>query len=148
VIFPVTRKSAILAIRSSDSADREWAINRIADAYWKPIYKYIRLKWNTVDQDAEDLTQAFFAAACERSFFTGYDPARALFRTYLRICIDRFVLNERKFTSRLKRGGDSEHVPIEFDVVDEHDYFERECLRSVFNIATETLQRECQTLGK
>ena len=67
--------------------------------YWKPIYTYIRLKWGKDNEDAKDLTQAFFTRALEKEFFQRYDPAKARFRTYLRICVDGFLSNERKSAS-------------------------------------------------
>ena len=99
--FPVTRKSAVYAVASSDPGERNRAIDLIVDGYWKPVCKYIHLKWRVSKEDAEDLTQAFFAVACEKNFFKDYDSSRARFRTFLRVCIDRFVANERKFSSRI-----------------------------------------------
>jgi hypothetical protein len=148
VTFPVTRRSAIYAITSSDAREREWAFGLIVDAYWTPVCKYIRLKWNIPSHDAEDLTQAFFALACEKHFFRDYDPVRARFRTYLRVCIDRFVMNEKKSSARIKRGGQAEHVALDSDIAVADEHFERECLRSLFQISVETLSRECERLGK
>ena len=74
-------------------------------AYWKPVFKYLRLKWHAPAEDAADLTQAFFLRAFEKSFFADFDPRRARFRTYLRTCLDGFVTNARKADTRQKRGG-------------------------------------------
>src|SRR5262249_31891087 len=56
--------------------------------------------------------------------------------------------NEKKFSSRLKRGGQSEHVALDFDIAADTEYFDRECIRSVFNLAIEALSQECARLGK
>ena len=50
----------------------------------KPVYKYIRLRWGKSNEDAKDLTQAFFTRALEKDFFASYDPAQAAFRTFRR----------------------------------------------------------------
>src|SRR5439155_26153422 len=57
------------------------------------------------NEDAKDLTQAFFTRTLEKNSFERYDPAQARFRTYLRTCVDGFVANERKSAGRIKRGG-------------------------------------------
>lgn len=134
------------AASSTDSAERSWAVDLIVRAYWKPAHKYIRLKWHTSDEDAKDLTQAFFTRAFEKDFFKDYDPGRARFRTYLRTCIDHFVANEKKFAARAKRGGDAEHVSLDFDIAEES--FQREWMRQIFSMAVEMLEQECKASGK
>ena len=64
--------------------------------------------------DAEDLVQAFFAHAVSEGFFASYDPERGRFRTFFRVCVDRFVSNEEKAKSRVKRGGDATMVSFDF----------------------------------
>jgi DNA-directed RNA polymerase specialized sigma24 family protein len=123
-------------------------MERIVEAYWMPTCKYICLKWNVPQQDAEDLTQAFFALAYEKNFFRDYNPARSRFRTYLRVCIDRFVMNEKKFLARIKRGGQAEHVVLDNEIALEDDCFERECVRSLFQLSVDALARECEQLDK
>ena len=59
--FPATRWSAVRAARSSDPVERKRALETIIAAYWKPIYKYTRIRWGKSDEDAKDLTQEFFA---------------------------------------------------------------------------------------
>jgi len=61
----------------------------------EPVYSYIRIRWHCSNEDAKDLTQSFFAAALERNFFAGYDARKGTFRTFLRVCLDRFLANAR-----------------------------------------------------
>src|SRR3954453_9362898 len=109
--FPATRYSIVTAIRSARPDDRRAAFDTLVSAYWKPVFKYVRLKWHASPDDAADLTQAFFLRAFEKEFFVSFDPAKARFRTFLRICLDGFVANSRKSDGRLKRGGDISFVP-------------------------------------
>lgn len=81
--FPVTRHSVVRAAASPDPEARRRAFSSIVEAYWKAVSKYVRLKWLASTDEAEDLTQAFFARAFEKQFFTSYDPAKARFRTFL-----------------------------------------------------------------
>jgi len=159
--FPVTNQSAIAAARSDDSVTRERAFATILNSYWKPAYKYIRLKWQANNEDAKDLTQGFFANAFEKNHFANYDARKASFQTFLRTCLDGFVANERKAGQRLKRGGDVNHFQLDFisaedeiamqaanpDVTPE-EYFHQEWVRWMFTMAVDTLRRRYETAGR
>jgi RNA polymerase sigma factor (sigma-70 family) len=154
--FPVTRHSIVAAIRSGHADVRRSAFDALVGAYWKPVFKYVRLKWHASPEDAADLTQGFFLRAFEKGFFAGFDPARARFRTFLRTCLDGFVANARKAEGRLKRGGAVTLVPLDFDeaerelrhqainAIDDFDaYFHREWLRALLASAAERLREAC-----
>lgn len=149
------------AVASADPETRRRAFDALVAAYWKPVYKYLRLKWRVPEEDAEDLTQGFFVRALEKGFFDRFDPARARFRTYLRTCLDGYVANERQSARRLKRGGGAEHVSLDFagaeaELVrqavpeggDMDEYFHREWVRSLFALAVEALRQRCLESGK
>ncbi len=159
--FPATRRSVILGARSSDPAVRALAHDAVVTLYWKPVYKYIRLKWQEANEEAKDLTQGFFARAMEKGFFSTYDPAKSSFRTFLRVCLDGFVANERKAAQRLKRGGGSRPLSIDCARAEEElgkqvlpphlpfeEFFQREWIRSLFDLALEALRLECEAQGK
>src|SRR5258708_14085925 len=74
--FPVTRWSVIDAVKSQDPAEQAWALDTLFAAYWKPVYTYVRLRWNRPAEDAQDLTQGFFAELLERDLLANYDPAK------------------------------------------------------------------------
>ena len=95
-VFPATRCSLVRATASPDPAARRQAFEDLIAAYWKPVYKYLRVRWSLHNEDAKDLTQAFFARALEKDFFDRFDPARARFRTFLRTCVDGFAANARR----------------------------------------------------
>ena len=159
--FPLTRHSVVLATRSADPEVWARAYETLVAAYWKPVYKYARLKWQLTREDAEDLTQSFFAQAFDRDFFARYEPARARFRTFLRTCLDRFAANERKAALRLKRGGGARLVSLDFDGAerelelskrsedgDVESYFRQEWIRSLLGLAVETLREQLDGAGK
>src|SRR5262249_52553004 len=114
-VFPASRYAEILASNSPDPEARKKALESLVTVYWKPVYKYIRLKKGENNENAKDLTQAFFTLALDKGFFQRYDPSRARFRTYLRICVDGFISNARKSAGRSKRGGDREFLPLDFE---------------------------------
>jgi RNA polymerase sigma-70 factor (ECF subfamily) len=160
--FPVTNQSAIAAARSDDHMVRQRAFDTILTSYWKPAYKYIRLKWQANNEDAKDLTQGFFANAFEKNHFANYDARKASFQTFLRTCLDGFVANERKAGKRLKRGGNVNHFQLDFvsaeDEIAMHarqandltaeDYFHREWVRWMFTIAVDALRERYQSSGR
>lgn len=154
--FPQTNNSAIVAVRSEEPQIRQRAFDAILEGYWKPVYKYIRIKWNADNEDAKDLTQGFFVNAFEKNHFADYDSAKASFQTFVRTCVDGFVANQRKSEQRLKRGGGLEHVSLNFQGADDElalhppasdltpeQYFEREWIRSLFLHAVEMLRERC-----
>ena len=116
--FPATRLSVVERTRSHDEETRRVAWATIIEAYWKPAYKYLRLKWSLSPDEAADLTQEFFTTTLEKEVVERYDPARARFRTYLRLCLDGFAANARKAERRLKRGGDVIVVPLDFQTAE------------------------------
>jgi DNA-directed RNA polymerase specialized sigma24 family protein len=151
-------------LRSDRPEVRRAAYDALIEAYWKPAFKYIRLKWHAAPDEAADLTQGFFLRAYEKHFFATFDPARGRFRTFLRTCLDGFVANERKAERRLKRGGDQVIVPLDFDIaerelqqqsapgaqppVDFDAWFHREWLRGLFAAGAGRLRASCAQHGR
>src|SRR6202035_5015700 len=140
--------SAVLASQSGDAEERRRAFAALVEAYWKPVYKFVRIKWRCDSDDAADYTQGFFARAIEKDFFRSYDPAKGSFRTFLRTCLEGFVANERKAASRQKRGGEATVLSLDFAPAEgelrEHpptpeaspeEAFHREWVRSLFQLA-------------
>ena len=153
--FPVTRLSVIEALRSAQQETRTRAYDHVVAAYWKPIYKYVRTRYRQSVPDAQDFTQGFFTRVLEKNFFASFDPGKARFRTFLRVCLDRYVANEFKSHSRVKRGGDRAILSLDFAGAERElqragvvapetagDYFEREWLRSVISLAIERLRQQ------
>src|SRR5258708_35130619 len=112
--FPPTRRSVIEAARSIDAGERERALEVLCAAYWKPVYKYVRWRWNRPAEAAQDLTQGFFAELLERELLDKFDSNKGRLRTYLRVCVDSLVMNEDKAGRRLTRGGNVRHVALTF----------------------------------
>jgi RNA polymerase sigma factor (sigma-70 family) len=151
--FPTTRMSAVAGVRDPDEHTRRRSWDALVSAYWRPVYKHLRLRWRKSRPDAEDLTQAFFALALEREFFDGYDPTRAKFRTFVRLCLDRFASNDLEAGRRLKRGGGAALLSLDFDAaetevaaadpLDPEALFDREWERGLFSRAVELLRSAC-----
>lgn len=148
-------------MRSADEQTRRLAFASLVDAYWKPVYKYLRLKWHLSQEEAADRTQDFFAHAIETNLLERYDASRARFRTYLRVCLDGYASNARKAERRLKRGGSVVLVPLDFTsaegeigrhepavLPDVEELFYREWARVLFQRAVESLRQETTAAGR
>jgi len=159
--FPPTRLSVVARTRSLDAETRRLAFAAIIEAYWKPVYKYLRLKWQLDPDQAADLTQEFFAATLEKDVLGRYEPERARFRTYLRLCVDGFASNARKFERRLKRGGGLTPVSLDFETAegeivryepsvpaDVDELFYQEWVRALFQQAVADLRAWAQDSGR
>src|SRR5918992_448229 len=159
--FPATRLSVVERTRSSDAEVRRVALDTIIEAYWKPVYKYLRMKWSLTPEEAADLTQEFFTTALEKDVVEKYDPARARFRTYLRMCLDGFASNTRKAERRLKRGGGVTLVPLDFETAegeivtrepavdaDVDELFYREWVRALLERSVADLKQAAAAAGR
>lgn len=111
--FPATYHSLVHRLRDADDGQRRAAFDGLARAYWVPIYSYFRLHWREDADDAEDLTQSFLSSAWDRGFLAHFDAERARFRTYLRLCLDRHVLNHRRAADAQKRAYTAPHVALD-----------------------------------
>lgn len=154
--FPATRRSILLAARDADPEVRRRALDTLIASYWKPVYKYLRVQHRAQGEEARDLTQAFFTQVLEKGTFDRYEPSRARFRTFLRLCLDGYVANERKAERRLKRGGGVAPLPLDFEGAEDElarspaapgltpeEYFHREWVRGLFARAVERLREAC-----
>jgi RNA polymerase sigma factor (sigma-70 family) len=159
-MFPSTRRSAVMSIGSDDPVERARSFDVLVRAYWKPVYKYVRMRWKSSPDQARDLTQGLFARAFEKQYFSTYDPSRARFRTFLKTCLDRYVMEQNRAEQRIKRGGDVIRVSLDFDVAeselgqsnstpdDTDTYFEREWMRALLGAAVDSLHANCERDGK
>ena len=157
--FPTTRYSLVLAAQSNDPATRSWAIEAIATAYWRPVYKYVRMKWNIVPEDAADFTQEFFTRLLEKEFLDSYESSKGRLRTFLRMCADRLFMNQTRDSKRLKRDAGNGNLSLDFMEAEQElardprtgspeDSFDKEWVRSIFVFGLERLQASCESGGK
>jgi RNA polymerase sigma-70 factor (ECF subfamily) len=155
--FPTTHRSAVLGVRSDDPEVRSRALDRVAQVYWRPVFRHLRSRWRVDDDVARDLVQGFFAAALHKGWLERFDPTRGRFRTFLLSCLDAYAANEARAARRLKRGGGTVAVPLEVvsaegeveerplaSAFDLEADFHREWVRSLFALAVEALRERSQ----
>ncbi len=164
--FPATRLSVVAAVRSGDPHERTRGLELLCAAYWRPVYKYIRLKYSKQPEEAQDLTQGLFIELLERDLLSRFEPQKSRLRTYIRLCADSFVLNEIKHAGRHKRGGEALHIALDFSSAEGElsaqtidpasipsperfeELFEKEWIRSLFSAAVEDLKQLSAARGK
>ena len=81
--------------------------------YWKPMYAYLRASCTRKNEEAKDLTQAFFVWLMEEGRLERYDPQRGRLRAYLKVLLKRFVGHHDVAQGRIKRGGAVQVFSIE-----------------------------------
>jgi RNA polymerase sigma-70 factor (ECF subfamily) len=93
------------------------ALESLCTTYWFPLYAYVR-RHGFSKEDAEDLTQAFFAKLLERRDFAGLEPENGRFRAFLLAALKHFLANERDRAGRRKRGGNITHLSLDWQSAD------------------------------
>ena len=113
--FHTTHWSVVLAAGQADSVETSQALQTLCRAYWYPLYCYVRRAGHT-PEDAQDLTQEFFARLLEKNYFALASRERGRFRSFLLTSLKNFLTNEYRRSARLKRGG--AEPTISFDTAD------------------------------
>lgn len=102
--FATTRWSLVLQARQSDSAPARAALEELCEAYWLPVYAFMRRQTRDV-HEAQDWTQGFFVSLLSRDAFADLHPDQGRFRSFLLAAARHYVSNERDYKSAAKRGG-------------------------------------------
>jgi RNA polymerase sigma-70 factor (ECF subfamily) len=112
--FATTHWSLIIRAGDAGSPDAALALAALCETYWYPVYAFVRRSGCSVE-DAQDVTQAFFAKFLEKNYFKDAKRERGRFRSFLLTSVRHFLANERDANRAQKRGGGQMHVSLEFD---------------------------------
>ncbi len=116
--FATTQWTLVLAAGRRGSVEAEEALARLCGIYWYPIFAFVRRQGHSVE-DAQDLTQSFFARLIEKEDLGEADRERGRFRTFLLSACQHFLLNEYDRAHALKRGGGRTAIPIDLAAAEE-----------------------------
>ncbi len=112
-VFVTTHWSVVLAAREEASPQSAEALEKLCRAYWYPLYAYVRRVGHS-PEDAQDLTQEFFACVLERRVVAKADPERGRFRSFLLASLKNFLAHEWEKARAQKRGGRAQMVLLDF----------------------------------
>jgi DNA-directed RNA polymerase specialized sigma24 family protein len=115
--FQTTHWSVVLRAGEPHAAESREALTRLCELYWRPVHAYIRRRVAT-DDEARDLTQAFFTLFLEKHYVRDADPARGRFRAFMLASVKHFLSNDRDRAHALKRGGWTPIVSLEFETAE------------------------------
>ena len=112
--FETTRWSLVIAAAGSQSAAARDALAALCEAYWYPLYAFVRRQGYHADE-AEDAVQSFIALLLEREDLKDLTPERGRLRAFLLVSLRNFLQKRRVHDHAQKRGGGRAAIPLEFD---------------------------------
>jgi len=160
--FNSTRWTLVLAAGDSDATPSESleALSELCRIYWRPIFLFLRRQGSNPD-DAQDLTQGFFAHLIESRAYARADPEKGRFRSFLLGALKHFVAHARAQDRTQKRGGGMILGQLDTAAIAEADaravslqtwsaerVYEREWAETLLRQVLDRLAEECALAGK
>ena len=157
--FATTHWSVVLAAGKGESPAASAALEDLCRSYWYPLYAFVRRR-GFGPEDAQDLTQDFFAQLLRKNYPARADRAKGKFRTFLLHALNHFLADQSQRAAALKRGGgqvilsldqDSPEDRYRLEVPDEltpEKLFERRWAQTVLDRALVRLREEFEARGK
>ena len=112
--FDSTLWTIVLTAKDPASPHRREALETLIQAYWKPLYYFVRRRGNDFEA-SKDITQGFFAALIERDFLRGVEPDKGKFRTFLLASLQNYLADHYDKSVALKRGGGKTLLSLGFE---------------------------------
>ena len=157
-VFATTHWSVVLMAGHTEEPKALNALEILCKTYWHPLYAYVRRRGHSPD-DAEDLTQSFFAWLLQRQWLQRANEERGRFRSFLLTSMSNFLANEWDKSTAQKRGGgrvvswqrleaESQGAWEPADTFTPEQDFERRWALALLNKVMERLDAEFETDGK
>src|SRR5215467_3884766 len=109
--FTTTHWSVVLEAQGESAAAQE-ALEKLCRVYWRPIYSFVR-RHGAGPEEAQDLTQGFFALLLERRDLRTVRKEKGRLRSYLLTALKHFLADERRRVMAIKRGKGERLIPLE-----------------------------------
>jgi RNA polymerase sigma factor (sigma-70 family) len=157
--FPTTHWSVVLAAEQGDSERALAALDKLCQSYWYCLYAYVRRRGHG-PQDAEDLTQEFFARLLEHNWVAHADRSRGKFRSFLLMVLNRFLADEWDKLRAQKRGAGVRAISLSMETAETRysrepattttpeQLFERQWALTLLDQTLESLRFEYEKAGK
>lgn len=149
----------VLTAGQSDTARGQEALARLCEAYWFPLYFFVRRRGHSAE-DARDLTQEFFLRLLAGNWVSDAERAKGRFRTFLLTACERFLANEWRHGHARKRGGGAVWAPLDTAIAESRysaearnapspdALYDRQWALTVLDRVLNRLEAEQQRLGK
>lgn len=156
--FMTTHWSTVLAAGGT-SPGSSAALERLCRIYWQPLYVYARHLGRS-PEEAQDLTQSFFACLLEKRYLEAADPERGRFRSFLLVSFKHFVSKEWRRDHTIKRGGYAVIASLDLERAEENyrlepsdsltpkDVYEKRWVLSLLEQVFAQLRQEYAVAGK
>jgi RNA polymerase sigma-70 factor (ECF subfamily) len=158
-IFATTHWTVVLAAGKRHTAQADRALEELCRTYWFPLYAYVRRR-GLSREDAEDVTQAFFARFLAKNYLAGLSAERGRFRAFLLASLKHFLANEWDKARTQKRGSGEIHLSLDWQTADTKfqvaatnepspdQAYDREWALALLAKVIDRLQAECAAEGK
>jgi len=158
-VFATTHWSVVLAAKDKESPEAATALEQLCRTYWYPLYAHVRRRGYS-QQDAQDLTQEFFARLLAKQWVSMADRQRGKFRTFLLGALDHFLANEWHRARTEKRGGgqtvfsldglaaERRYLVEPVDLADAVRLYERRWALTLLDRVLDRLRREFSATGQ
>jgi RNA polymerase sigma-70 factor (ECF subfamily) len=156
--FRTTHWSVVIRAGQGDSGAAREALEELCRRYWYPLYCYARRRGYS-PEDAQDLTQEFFARLLAKEGLASVDRGKGKFRSFLLASMNHLLANEWNRSQRQKRGGGCVHFSMDvaaaearyqFEPSDQdtpETIFERRWAETLIDAVTRRLQAEFVEAG-
>jgi len=110
-VFATTHWSVVLEAQGESPAAQD-ALEKLCRTYWRPVYAFLR-RQGVGPEEAEDITQGFFAQLLERRKFSSLRKEKGRLRSFLLGALKYFLADEQRRATAIKRGRGQRLTPLE-----------------------------------
>ncbi|MDX1387891.1 MAG: sigma-70 family RNA polymerase sigma factor [Acidobacteriota bacterium] len=157
--FRTTQWSLVLSAREHATTESRQALARLCEAYWAPLYAFVRRQGYDVD-DARDLTQGYFCVLIDKAYLADVDPRAGRFRSFLLASLKHHLSHERERERAKKRGGGTIHLSFDVELAEKRyrdafaeqvtaeTMYERRWAQTLLERTKDRLRKEFEERGK
>lgn len=158
-LFPTTHWSVVLSAGRHELPQAAAALEQLCRTYWYPLYAFVRRR-GFRPEDAQDLTQAFFAHLLGKDFLNRVRPEKGRFRSFLLASLKHFLADEWDKDHAARRGGgqvvlrlDDHEAEARYrveptDPLDPETFYEHRWALTLLECVLDRLQAEFAAAGK
>ena len=121
--FVTTRWTVVLNAGRSGTTQAQVALEKLCQTYWYPLYAYVRRQGHS-PENAQDLTQEFFAKLIAKHYLGNVDRSKGKFRSFLLASLKHFLANEWDKSHAQKRGGGHAFIALDAQAAESRYHLE------------------------